>query len=106
MPHRNIGPSGSVEHLCVQECVYDYLQVYKAKLDGSEEVAVKFFNPAEISGSLSSHRRRFEEEIQIMRMCQHPNIVGFLGCWVMSVRRLSRSSLPPCGSLYAPRHTS
>lgn len=49
-------------------------------------MAIKFLNPAEISGSVASQRRKFEEEIQIMRMCEHPNIVGFLGCWIMPVR--------------------
>ena len=69
---------------------YCCLQVYKASLDqGTEdtrEVAVKFLNPAEINGSVASQRRKFEEEITIMRMCEHPNIVGFLGCWIMPVR--------------------
>ncbi|KAK9796338.1 hypothetical protein WJX73_009316 [Symbiochloris irregularis] len=59
-------------------------QVYKARLDDTTEVAIKFLNPAELSGSIAAQRRKFEEEIQIMRMCEHPNIVGFLGCWVMA----------------------
>ena len=61
-------------------------QVYKAVLDNNQEVAVKFFNPEQVAGSLAASR---ESEIQIMRMCNHTAIVGLHGCWVRQVRTLA-----------------
>lgn len=76
-----------------------YCQVYKAKLDGKFEVAVKFLNPAEAGGFRASHRRKFEEEISIMRMCQHDNVISFLGCWATEVntqRQQAASTMCKC----------
>ena len=63
------------------------LQVFKAILDGSEEVAVKFLNPRDVSnaGALAAKRANFESEIQIMRLCKHENVVACLGSYVDKV---------------------
>lgn len=61
-------------------------QVYKALLDSSEPVAVKFLNPSDVAiGNSVSSREKFESEIQLMRLCWHENIVTFIGACVQQV---------------------
>lgn len=57
-------------------------QVYKAELDGGNHVAVKIVDPAAIGTAAAHQRHMFEEEIQIMRKCNHPNVMGCLGYWL------------------------
>ena len=72
------------------------LQVFKAVLDGHTEVAVKFLNPADV-GTHSAAKERFEAEIQIMLLCDHPNIVKCQGAWIDKVSCISYPI--PCVSL-------
>ena len=65
--------------------------MYKAVLDDSQTVAVKFMNPSDV-GSHASNRERFEAEIQIMQLCQHENVVACLGAWIQPVRLLASYS--------------
>lgn len=59
------------------------MQVYKAKLDGFNEVAVKVL--AAEAASPEENMRRLCEEIDIMRACRDPHIVLFIGAWAHKV---------------------
>ena len=82
--------------------------MYKATLDGAQEVAVKFMRP-DIS-SLADSLRRFQTEITIMRACRDsPFIVSFLGAWVHEVSHLGhvmqRGTQPVLCCCYSTLHT-
>ncbi|KAK9786694.1 hypothetical protein WJX73_003661 [Symbiochloris irregularis] len=55
--------------------------VYKAVLDGYEDVAVKFVPPNAMT-SAEQQGINVQSEISIMRACRHHNIVGFFGAWL------------------------
>ena len=58
-------------------------QVYKAKMDGALDVAVKFLKPE--AAEQAQGIMKFVAEIDIMRACSHPNILSFLGAWAHQV---------------------
>ena len=60
------------------------VQVYKANLDGMNDVAIKLLKP-ETVGSESSVRK-FLAEIDVLRACRDPHIVAFYGGWAQKVR--------------------
>lgn len=53
-------------------------QVFKAVLDGSTIVAVKF-----VQGQSSKEQQRFEREVAILKGLRHTNIVQFLGASIV-----------------------
>lgn len=58
--------------------------MFKATLDSSLEVAVKFLDPNELEFTEAS-RVNFKAEIQIMQLCKDPHVVACLGAWVDKV---------------------
>ncbi|KAK9794669.1 hypothetical protein WJX73_004931 [Symbiochloris irregularis] len=82
---RNVDPERLT--LCEKDGQYHKLgqggfgTVYKALLDHEEAVAVKFLNPSDFA-STASNREKFEQEIQLMRLCMHDNVVACIGACV------------------------
>lgn len=71
------------------------LQVYKAELDGVEEVAIKFIVPSE-----AFSMQNLPAELAISCACRHENVCRFIGAWLQKVRLtrfkdLATSSLHP-----------
>ena len=64
------------------------MQVYKAMLDGSAEVAVKFLKADRSTSGPESISRRFEKEVSILRACTSSHIVSFIGAWTHQVGSL------------------
>ena len=69
----------------MQECKAKFLQaasacmqVYKAVMDGSTVVAVKF-----VQGQSRKEQERFEREVSILKSLRHTNIVQFLGASIV-----------------------
>ena len=58
--------------------------MYKATLDGLEEVAIKLMKP-EAANSESSIEK-FVDEIDILRACRNAHIVTFIGAWANEVQ--------------------
>lgn len=81
------------------------VQVYRAKLDGFNEVAVKVL-AAESDSPAEERMRMFLEEINIMRACRDPHIVLFIGAWAHKVTQGCLASVPfgvSAASLAAPK---
>lgn len=66
------------------------LQVYKARLDGISDVAVKFLNS---QAQNAKARDAFEKEVAILGACRNQNVVMFLGAFQHQVCNL-RSCKP------------
>ncbi|KAK9804146.1 hypothetical protein WJX73_004986 [Symbiochloris irregularis] len=56
-------------------------QVFQGRLDQSDDVAIKFLNPDTVKAN-KSHRENFESEVRIMLLCQHTNVVAFMGAFI------------------------
>ena len=60
------------------------VQVYKARLDGVHNVAVKFLH-----SNTTEHKQeslqRFADEVSIIRESRDANVVSFRGAWLSSV---------------------
>lgn len=65
-------------------------QVYKARLDGLVDVAVKFIKPTP-RRSGREQAERFNTEISILRACRDRNIVNFVGAFIYEVSLLTVS---------------
>ena len=63
-------------------------QVFKAELDGAQDVAVKFLK-SDTTGHDERSQRAFADEVSIIRESRDPNIVGFRGAWLSAVCSLS-----------------
>ena len=50
------------------------MQVFKAMMDGSTPVAVRF-----VQGQSHKEQQRFQREVSILKSLRHTNIVQFLG---------------------------
>ena len=59
------------------------MKVYRAKLDGVTDVAVKVLKPD--AASKASVLQNFVAEVDILRACRHPHIVNFVGAWADEV---------------------
>ncbi|KAK9809494.1 hypothetical protein WJX73_004499 [Symbiochloris irregularis] len=58
-----------------------YGKVFKALLNKTQEVAIKFLNPSAV-GSHDINRKRFEDEIRIMLLCDHTNVIACHGAFL------------------------
>ena len=72
------------------------LQVYRARLDDREEVALKFLDAESVVSEATM--ARFLDEIGILQACRHDRIVGFIGAWIDRVRCHLLPFLPFCHS--------
>ena len=59
--------------------------MYRAKLDGINDVAVKILKSDLGAAHQASALQGFLAEIDIMRACRDTHIVGFLGAWANDV---------------------
>ena len=59
------------------------MQVYKAQLDGVDEVAIKLLKPETAADDSSA--RQFLAEIDVLRACRNQHVVTFLGAWAQKV---------------------
>ena len=57
-------------------------------LDADEEVAIKFLNPTGVL-EYEAQREKFKQEVKLMRLCRHINVVSCLGSWVDKVSNSS-----------------
>lgn len=61
------------------------MQVFQAKLDLADDVAIKFLNPSSVRGN-KLHQEKFESEVRIMLLCQHTNVIACMGAFITEVR--------------------
>ncbi|XP_057434337.1 probable receptor-like protein kinase At1g80640 isoform X2 [Lotus japonicus] len=74
-------------------------RVYKARLDDKLDVAVK-----KLHCENQNAEREFENEVDLLRKIQHPNIVSLLGCCINGDTRFIVCELMQNGSLEAQLH--
>ena len=72
-----------IPYKCTLRCEL-VAQVYKARLDGVSDVAVKFINHSEDPNK--DPTEKFHAEVAILRACRNQAIVNFLGAWSHEVR--------------------
>lgn len=60
------------------------MQVYKARLDGVDDVAVRFIDSQ--PHTRDSVRAEFMTEINLLNACRHAGLVSFIGFWEQDVR--------------------
>lgn len=51
-------------------------------LDQERDVAIKFLNPAAVKAN-KAQRERFESEVHIMLLCEHPNVIACYGRFIV-----------------------
>jgi serine/threonine protein kinase len=71
------------------------LQVYRAMLQGSTPVAVKF-----VSGHSPKEQSRFKNEVEILKGLRHTNIVQFLGASFAGGQIMLVTEFLPRGDLW------
>lgn len=75
-----------------------HVQVYKARLDGISNVAVKILKP---EGHTNAQlRENFRKEISILSACRDPNIVLFLGAFQMPVSQYKNRKIVVGSGMY------
>eukprot|EP01127_Copromyxa_protea_P015556 TRINITY_DN4488_c0_g1_i2.p1 TRINITY_DN4488_c0_g1~~TRINITY_DN4488_c0_g1_i2.p1 ORF type:complete len:1740 (+),score=308.01 TRINITY_DN4488_c0_g1_i2:97-5220(+) len=75
--------------------------VFRARYNngsGPAAVAVKFFKPYHIGFEWS----RFRREVAILRMCEHPHIVGLVGAYVPTEREINSENWRDNNTLIKP----
>lgn len=103
-PHEACGPcesiaspiasliAGTVGISIISELIR--FQVYKARLDGMSDVAIKIMQPE--SAHQLDHKRKFYKEIEILRACRDRHVVGFVGAFVDEVSSWLSTSSQTC----------
>ena len=82
--------SGTHDGLLIHCQLRLHAQVYRAVLDGVQEVAVKFLNRDDVS-NIASNRKKFKTEIDIMLAARDPNIVSCKGAFLSKVSQFACS---------------